>query len=116
MKIKLPIMVQDPLTSRDIKDVKVKMPVEFFETDGDYFLNGPVTEKIAILDFMSDTGDLREGAVFKFPEADEEFGSYEKLLYRRDIKQDFYSPKFMQISVFATVLKLLRSRSIVSRS
>lgn len=108
MKIKLPIMVQDPLTARTIKTVTAKIPVEFFESDGDYFLNGPVTEKIAILDFEPETGKLREGAVFKFPEADEEFGSYENLRFRRDIK-DFYSPKFMQVSVFSTVLRILRS-------
>ena len=108
MKIKLPIMVQDPATARSIKDIKVQIPVEFFESDGDYFLNGPVTDKIAILDFISDTGNLREGAIFKFPKTDKSFGSYENLQFRRDIK-DFYAPKFMQISVFATVLKILRS-------
>ena len=89
----------------------MKRPVEFFEIDGNNFLDGPITEKIAILDFIPETGGLRKGAVFNFPKAGEELGSYENLRFRRDIKslKDFYSPIFMQVSVFATILKIMRS-------
>jgi len=107
MKVRIPIMIQDPMTSKD----KGIPPVEGFDPDNEeFFLDGPVTKRIAVLDFCSRTNKLLKGAIFQPPTKRKKRGKYRS---RRgpilsNIKgKELYNPAFMQVSVFGTVLKTL---------
>jgi hypothetical protein len=60
MKVRLPLMVQDPFTSR-LKGIRT---TEDFFAHHDDFYDGPVTERFAVLDLDPDTGELLPGVKF----------------------------------------------------
>ena len=65
MKVRIPLMIQDPTTTRYHK---LEKAVEGFDPDREeYFLDGPVTRRIAVLDFSPVTGELVTGAKFMPP-------------------------------------------------
>jgi hypothetical protein len=94
MKVRLPLMVQDPA----MKGVAL---VERFRTETEpFFLDGPVTRRVAVLDFDEETGSLRPGARF-LPARDGEDSAYavdEGEIYARD---------FNGVSALATVLRTM---------
>ncbi len=99
MQVRVPMMIQDEYTSR----YKGMRPVESWTIDReDFFLNGPVTRRVAVLDFDPDTGELLPGAVFLPPSGGEELGRYQIADPSRIDAHDFN-----QVSVFATVLKTM---------
>lgn len=101
MKVRLPLMIQDPVATRE---KEIADPVERYEfTSEPFFLNGPVTERVAILDFDGETGLLLPGARFVPPEG-REFGGYEVDLPLEGVP---ISREFIQVSVLATILKTL---------
>jgi hypothetical protein len=100
MKTKLPLMIQDPLATQ----LKGMPMVERYEFENEaFFLDGPVTERIAVLDFDEKTGELLPGAVF-IPPQNKAPGSY-------DVEEPppggQISRQFNQVSVLATVLKTM---------
>jgi hypothetical protein len=102
-KIRIPLMIQDPR----IEALGGMDPVEGYDPVRAFFLDGPTTEKVAILDFDPDGGELVPGARFNKGKVR---GWYENFagenLY--DVGQDaMYTPEFMQVSVFATVLRTM---------
>lgn len=109
MRVKVPIMIQDPLTSR-VKNLPV---VEGFIPDEEFFLDGPVIERIAVVDFCPETSILEKSAIFKPPTRRRKRGIYSDkkakkgrlLSSLKDV--ELYKPVFMQVSTFATVLKTL---------
>ena len=110
MKIRIPLMIQDPRTS---KLAGIPATEGFDPVHEDFFLDGPVTKRVAVLDFSPTTGELLKGAYFRPPPPGRVRGWYAHT--RTRLKDDvykakgkkLYSPAFMQTSVFATVLKTM---------
>jgi len=104
MKVNLPVMIQDPRTSQ-LEGIK---PVEGFHADREeFFLDGPVTGRLAVVDFDPRTGAVAPGARFRPPAPRRKLGRYlsptgEDL--KRSRGEALYEPAFLQVSVFATVL------------
>ena len=64
MKTRIPIMIQDPTTTH-VMGIK---PVEnFFALSESSYSNGPVTNRIAVLDLDDETGKLLDGSRFVPP-------------------------------------------------
>ena len=64
MKVSVPVLVKDPEVA-EWKDIPL---VESFMIKvEDRFLDGPVTRRVAVLDFDDKTGRLRRGAKFLPP-------------------------------------------------
>ena len=97
MKVRLPLMVQDQAAA-----TPGMRPVEHFEVDRDeVFLDGPVSSRLAVLDLDSKSQRLRRGTRFRAP-AGGEPGTYDV-----PDELDFESSEFIQVSVFATVLRTI---------
>ena len=99
MKIRLPLMIQDQLTAQ----MKGMEPVEnLTKHNEEFFLDGPVTKRLAILNFDPDTGALSPGVPFRRPANGKDPAGYV-------IKNpsDLNSVDFNQVSVFATILKTM---------
>ena len=108
MKVRIPLMIQDPTTTRHHK---LEKAVEGFDPDREeYFLDGPVTRRIAVLDFSPETGELVTGATFTPPPPRRVRGWFANTagvdLYEVG-GEDMYTPNFIQVSVFATVLRTM---------
>lgn len=109
MKVRLPLVIQDPSTSR----IENLSPTEGFDATEDFYLDGPITARVAVLDFSPKTGELMQGAYFRSPPPGKVRGwySWTKEGAKNDVydaKADqLYSSMFMQTSVFASVLKTM---------
>jgi hypothetical protein len=99
VKVRLPLIVQDQAAAGE----KGMNPVESFTVDRDeVFLDGPVSSRLAVLDFNPTTNRLRKGARFRPPSGIEP-GRYEIADETAVESQDF-----MQVSVFATALRTMQ--------
>lgn len=99
MKAKVQIIVKDP----SVTAYKRIDPTEGFTFDKESFLlDGPVSEKVAVLDFDEETGMLVEGTSFKAASGKEKYGTYNVANV-----SDLHSRDFQQVSVFGTVLKTM---------
>jgi len=98
VKAKLPMMLDDPQTSK-----YAGLPdFEMFETrDEDFFLDGPVSRRVAVLDFDAATGGVLPGARFVDP-GKRKFGSYDC-----PAEEGILGRSFQQVSAFATVLRTM---------
>ena len=99
MKVRVPIIIQDPMTA-EYKEID---PVEGFDINREeFFLDGPVTKRVAVLDFDAESGELLPGARFRPPPPGRVLGVYEiadeNKIYARD---------FIQVNCLATVLKTM---------
>ncbi len=99
MKVRVPMMIQDPLTSRY---KGMENTEEFFIDREDFFLDGPVTRRVAVLDFDPRSGTLLSGAAFLPPKGERTVGRY----HVAD-EGDIHARDFNQVSVFATVLRTM---------
>lgn len=99
MQAKLPIMLDDPRTSRQagLDDFE-----EFTTHDEEFFLDGPVSRRVAVLDFDHQTGGILPGARFVPPGRHRKLGRYE--IPR---EEGIYARTFQQVSAFATVLRTM---------
>lgn len=99
MKVRVPVLVKDPA----VADWKGVEPTESFVIEGeDVFLDGPVTRRVAVVDFDPATGALAPGARFVPPDsADSEGG------YALPNGIEFDDPAFMQVSTFGGVYKTI---------
>jgi hypothetical protein len=93
MKIRIPLLVQDQTIAlqkgmRQTEDC-------VFESER-FFLDGPVTERLAVLDFDPTTGALAQGTRFRAAD-----GTYEV------DAEAVESPDFLRTNAFATVLKTI---------
>jgi len=102
MRVRLPQMIQDPLTSRY---KGMRLVEEFFADEEDFFLNGPVAKRVAVLDFDPETGKLLRGARFMPPNTRRKLGRYR--VTQHNGEWDIYAPDFIQASTFATVLRTM---------
>lgn len=100
MKVKLPLMIQDPRASQ----LKGMPLVERYEFENEaFYLDGPVTERIAVLDFDEKTGELLPGATF-VPPHNKTPGTYDVQVQSSNGE---ISRHFNQVSVLATILKTM---------
>jgi len=100
MKVRVPVLVNDPEVSK-FKDVE---PTESFVVESeDFYLDGPVTRRVAILDFDPKSGALVPGARFLPPASEKDPGSFEL-----PKGEDFNDPAFMQVATFGGIYKTLR--------
>lgn len=99
MKVRLPRIVQDPLVGE-----RKKLAVERFEVeDGEaILLDGPVSERVAVVDYDHGRGALAPGARLEPPPPGRVLGRYAV------DEQDPWSREFNQVSVFATVLRTMQ--------
>jgi hypothetical protein len=99
-------MIQDPTTSQSGE----KITEGFDPANEDFFLDGPVTKRLAILDFSPENGELVQGARFHPPPIGRVRGWYQDEdgndVYRAK-KDELSRPSFLQVSTFATVLKTM---------
>ena len=95
MKIRIPVIVKDPEVS-EYKDVA---PTELIEVEEDSFLDGPVSPRVAVLDFDPTTGQLAVSARFVAPATRAGEGSYEIPfpIQRGDQKVDHVAEKSREV-------------------
>jgi hypothetical protein len=99
MKIRVPIFVQDRWAAeREKIDT-----LENIDIEDDFFLDGPTTRRLAVLDFDPDTGELFPGARFKPPPAGKVLGGYAIAN-----AEDLDARDLNQVSVFSTVMRVLK--------
>lgn len=107
-KILLPLMIQDP----SLEDLE--MIAERFEAYEPYFLDGPISERVAVIDFDDQTGAVVPGA--KYTKRKGRLGKYVDLdgqpfeikEGRRIVNYRTDSRAFNQVSVFSTVLRTMK--------
>jgi hypothetical protein len=73
MKSRVPVIVKDPVVS-EYKDVA---PTELITIEEDVFLDGPVSPRVAVLDFEPGLGSLATSARYVPPRRSRQLGSYE---------------------------------------
>lgn len=106
MNIRIPTLIKDPVTTEFLE----LEAVEFVTIkDEDFFLDGPVSKRVAVLDFDPRSGALLPGAKFRPPAGKQKFGGYEIKDEGRINRPgfDLHAPDFNQVSVFGTVLKTM---------
>ena len=98
MGIRLPMMIQDP----SISQVDVGRLVEdWLKLDERHYLDGPVSERVAVLDLDPNTDALAPPVPYLPPSGRRTLGRY-------DVEKfDVASPNFIPVSVFATVFRTI---------
>ena len=96
MRVRVPLMIQDPEIARLPTDRLVEDWLGLAEA---HYLDGPVTERVAVVDLDPTTEALEPGAVFEPPSGRRTFGRY------RVNPLTVASPHFIQVSVFGTVMR-----------
>ena len=100
MKVRLPLMIQDQM---EVRSKAMPKLVDYITIDDEpFFLDGPVTERVAVLDFDEKTGLMSDGAKFV---VDKGVGKY---LVEEPMFPDPISRQFNQVSVLATVLQTMK--------
>jgi hypothetical protein len=99
VKIQIPVMIQDPKLSRleGLERIREKHGVE-----EDFFLDGPVSRRVAILDLDPKTGKLEPGVPFRPPT-----GGQTLWRYALADEDDIYAHDTIALSVFGTVLRTM---------
>lgn len=99
MEVSLPYIVQDQV----VEASKGVPAIESFVYDAadDTMLDGPVSQRVALLDFDEATGAVRNGVRFEPPAGRRKRGRY-------DVPRVRSNRDFQNVSVFATVLKTMR--------
>lgn len=101
MQVRVPVIVKDPVVT-EYKDVR---PTETITVDADVFLDGPVSPRVAVLDFQPGVGTLADPARFVAPNGGAKTGSYEVLhpvAFREQV-----DPVTAAVSVFGAVHKTI---------
>ncbi|MGU3497627.1 hypothetical protein [Mycobacterium sp. C31M] len=102
MQVRIPVIVKDPVVTR-YKDVE---PTEDILVEDGAFLDGPVSPRVAVLDFAPDKGTLAPPARYVAPKGRSKRGSYEveNPLKLGDSEVD---PTAAAVSVFGAVHKTI---------
>ena len=102
MQVHVPVIVKDPVVT-EYKDIE---PTEQITVEADVFLDGPVSPRVAVLDFEPDSGALAPPARFEPPKARARRGSYDVprpvSIGDRDV-----DPVATTVSVFGAVHKTI---------
>src|SRR6266849_4919078 len=75
MKVRVPVIVKDP----EVSEYKEIQPTEQILIEEDVFLDGPVSPRVAVLDFDPASGTLASGVRFLPAQPPAEEGSFEVL-------------------------------------
>jgi hypothetical protein len=99
VKIRVPMMIQDPKLSKleGLERIREKHSV-----DEGFFLDGPVSRRVAILDLDPKTGRLESGIPFRPPA-----GGQTLWRYALADEADIYARDTIALSVFGTVLRTM---------
>jgi hypothetical protein len=98
VRVRIPRMIDDPSASTGGEP-----PYETATSlEEGFFLDGPVTRRVAVLDFDPATGALVPGARYIPPRPGGKFGGYQT-----SEPVDIHSDHFIQVSTFATVLETM---------
>jgi hypothetical protein len=98
-KVKVPMMVDDARFAPQGREGAT----EVVRIEEDFFLDGPVSRRVAVLDFDPKTGALERGVPYIPPKKGNVLGHYDL-----PDPPDVYSPAFGQVSAFATVCKTIQ--------
>jgi len=99
MKVRVPVVVQDPHTAR-FEGVPV---TEGWDIEGDeVFLDGPVTDRLAVIDFDPDTQAVTPGVAFEPPGAIRKMGRYAVV-----DEDDMNAGDALKVCLFGTVRKTM---------
>lgn len=101
MKVRVPVIVKDPVVT-EYKDVD---PTETITVEADAFLDGPISPRVAVLDFVPDAGTLGDPARFVAPNGRAKVGSYE-VLHPVSVGEQVH-PVTAAVSVFGAVHKTI---------
>ena len=103
MKVRVPVIVKDP----EVCEYKDISPTENILIEEDTFLDGPISPRVAVLDFESAGGSVAKGVRVVPPRKPEAEGSYE--ISRPVQAGDMYvSPEAAAVSVFGAVHKTMK--------
>ena len=98
-KVEVPMMVDDARFAPQGRG----SATEVVRIEEDFFLDGPVSRRVAVLDFDPKTGALEPGVSYVLPKKGNVLGHY-----ALPDPLDLNSPAFGQVSVFATVSKTIQ--------
>ena len=98
MKAKVPVLIKDPSVS---EWKEVPLSEQFTVEDEDFFLDGPVTRRVAVVDFDPRSGAVSPGAKFIAPSKPDGVGKYDV------VADDLGNPAFVQAAVFGGVRKTM---------
>lgn len=101
MKVRVPVIVKDPVVT-EYKDVE---PTETITIEADAFLDGPVSPRVAVLDFEPGVGALATPARYLRPGGRAKIGSYE--IARPVAFGEPVDPVTAAVSVFGAVHKTI---------
>ena len=99
MKIRVPIMIQDPKLS-GYKHLKRIVERPYLKEDA--FFEGPACSRVTVRDIDPATGQVRPGVPFVPPSGGRKLGRYPIA-----DEEEIYSADFMAVSVFGTVLRTM---------
>ncbi len=99
VKLRLPMMVQDPAVAQ-YKGVQL---LDNVELDEEFYLDGPVSKRVAVIDFDEKSGALQKGIRFLSPPPGRVLGDYEIADRGAATSRDL-----LAVSVFATVVKTMQ--------
>lgn len=102
MDITLPMMIQDQASARKHA---MQLTEDVVIRGEPFYLDGPITRRVAILDFDPRTGGMVAGARLR-ASATEGLGRYAVRAPRT--RKACQRPSFMQVSTFATVLRAIK--------
>ncbi|MGE5289548.1 MAG: hypothetical protein ACM3ML_20595 [Micromonosporaceae bacterium] len=102
MQVHVPVIVKDPVVTQ-YTDIE---PTEQITVEADVFLDGPVSPRVAVLDFEPDSGALAPPARFAAPKARARSGSYD---VPHPVSMGDYDvdPTATAVSVFGAVHKTI---------
>ena len=107
MKIRLPLMIQDP----SLKDLERDMWYEGFHPDKEeFYLDGPVSKRLAVIDFDPEDGRVKCDAIFQPPGPKKKMGWYQDangLKLHEIEKEQISNPAFLQVCSFAMALRVM---------
>lgn len=102
MQVHVPVIVKDPVVT-GYEDIE---PTEQITVEADVFLDGPVSPRVAVLDFEPDGGALAPPARFERPKARARLGSYD-VPHPVTIGDPDVHPVATAVSVFGAVHKTI---------
>ncbi|MBY0278906.1 hypothetical protein K2Z84_26530 [Candidatus Binatia bacterium] len=101
MKARVPVIVKDPVVAQ-YKEIE---PTESLLVEEDVFLDGPVSPRVAVLDFDPATGGLAPRVPFQMPQSPHTEGTY---LAPPIVLGGLVDPAATAVSVFGAVHKTMR--------
>jgi hypothetical protein len=99
MRIRVPIMIQDPKLS-GYKHLKRIVERPYFKEDA--FFDGPACSRVAVRDIDPATGQARPGVPYEPPSDGRKLGRYPIA-----DEEEIYSADFIAVSAFGTVLRTM---------